>query len=305
MLAAFAASSAGASPSNSRGASRMTSDAARDEVLDVRDLLGGLALRVGDDELVLPRFAASAFMLAVCAIRQGLLCSICEKPTTNARSCRRQPPVERAITAATVPHMVFRQRRRRVMRPDVGRSRGAGLETGCAKWRNQRVCPGQTACQEPTRRTRTHSATPEDCYALSSRAALAIADTFAAAISAVFIGRFENVPKPQSGLRKIRSAGRVAARARRPPRSPRPTRPSSVRGLTTPSPSSLPAERQQVAGALGRVLEHELLHVHALEVRGAAAGSRRAAASTRRGSSCRGRRGAPIRSAVDARRAPG
>ena len=179
------------------------SDAARDQVLDVGDLLGGLALRVGDDEVVMPRFAASALMLAVCASRQGLLCSICEKPTTNARSCRRQPPVERAITAATVPHMVFRQRRRRVMRPDVGRSRGAGLETGCAKWRNQRVCPGQTACQEPTRRTRTHSATPEDCYALSSRAALAIAGTFAAAISAVFIGRLENVPKPQSGFRKI------------------------------------------------------------------------------------------------------
>ena len=204
MRAACAASSAGASPSYSRGASRMsptpraTRSSTSETCLEVW-LCASVTTRS------YCRFAASALMLAVCASRQGLLCSICEKPTTNARSCRRQPPVERAITAATVPHMVFRQRRRRVMRPDVGRSRGAGLETGCAKWRNQRVCPGQTACQEPTRRTRTHSATPEDCYALSSRAALAIADTFAAAISAVFIGRFENVPKPQSGLRKIRS----------------------------------------------------------------------------------------------------
>ena len=41
----------------------------------------------------------------------------------------------------------------------------------------------------------------------SSRAAATIAPTFAAAVSQVFIGRLENVPKPQSGFRKIRSGG--------------------------------------------------------------------------------------------------
>ena len=42
-----------------------------------------------------------------------------------------------------------------------------------------------------------------DDYPRSSRAAATIAPTFAAAMSHVFIGRFENVPKPQSGFRKI------------------------------------------------------------------------------------------------------
>jgi hypothetical protein len=44
-----------------------------------------------------------------------------------------------------------------------------------------------------------------DCYPRSSRAAATIAPTFAAAVSPLLIGRLKNVPKPQSGFRKIRS----------------------------------------------------------------------------------------------------
>ena len=56
----------------------------------------------------------------------------------------------------------------------------------------------------------------------SSRAAAAIAPTFADAISRVFIGRFEKVPKPQSGFRKIAlGRDRDAAPLRRPHESAR------------------------------------------------------------------------------------
>ena len=55
-------------------------DALSDHAVDVGDLLGGRAGGVGIDELA-PRLAASSFMLAVCARRQGLLLSVWAKPT--------------------------------------------------------------------------------------------------------------------------------------------------------------------------------------------------------------------------------
>ena len=74
----------------------------------------------------------------------------------------------------------------------------------------------------------------------SSRAASTIAVTFRSARSALFTGRFENVPKPQSGFKNnlsgaYRSSARCAAR-----RMSAVVSIALLRGLTTPSPSSFP-----------------------------------------------------------------
>ena len=94
-----------------------------------------------------------------------------------------------------------------------------------------------------------------------------MAATLADAISTVFIGRLENVPKPQSGFRNIAFGGietkrvldgRANLRRRLDRVGPR---------VDDAQPSSLPLERHEVAGALGGVFEHELRDVQALEIR--------------------------------------
>ena len=100
----------------------------------------------------------------------------------------------------------------------------------------------------------------------SSRAAATIAPTFAAAVSQVFIGRLENVPKPQSGFRKIVRARRSGA----PPRPPRGSRALdstvSVRGLTTPRPSSLPPNGMRSPARSVAYSSTSCVHVEALEI---------------------------------------
>ena len=80
MFACFADWSAGASPSNSRGARRMTSTfwAMRSSTSETCFAVCPCASVTTS---FTPRFAASSRRLFVSAMRQGLSLSICENPT--------------------------------------------------------------------------------------------------------------------------------------------------------------------------------------------------------------------------------
>ncbi len=97
-------------------------------------------------------------------------------------------------------------------------------------------------------------------------AASAIAAIFFPATSAVFMARLVNVAKPQSGFRNSLSAGTCSRTV--------PTRwtiasgdsTSAIRGIHDAEAERLAVDGHELAGARGRVLEHQLIDVHLLEV---------------------------------------